>query len=239
MLLIYDNSAHIWGLRLPERERTSERASAFAGSKKWPHGCAADNSAATVWCFYATKDQNSWERLPGNVNPMPRRITSAGNEKKKKRVIKQGVAEAQNGPGLRSWLLAVTDVMWTHSWCPWVLLPCFWSWSCLPCSLIFFRMRINEEATDRMTRTVSYGASASPLCGTTAVRWDPWEGAWCGREVSSSPAGTLRAARCSNADGKERAHRGHLFMQQFSCCPENDLQEILVEMRVWLVILFC
>lgn len=78
---------------------------------------------------------------------------------------------------------------------PSVLVACFWCWSCLCCSLptaaaFYIPMRINEEAPARMTMTVSLnmhhqggGASASPLCGTTAVRLGLREAAWCGREV--------------------------------------------------------
>lgn len=100
------------------------------------------------------------------------------------------------------------------------------------------------------------------FCGTRAVRLGLREAASCRREVIfsggheryccvratppprgtqqcciSTPAAALCAARCSNTDGKDRANRGHIFMQQFCCWPENDLQEILVEFQVWIRII--
>ncbi len=39
------------------------------------HGCAADKSAATAWCYHVNMDQNLWEiRFQNLVESMPQRI---------------------------------------------------------------------------------------------------------------------------------------------------------------------
>ncbi len=38
------------------------------------HGCAADKSAATAWCYHVNMDQNLWGMFQHLVESMPRRI---------------------------------------------------------------------------------------------------------------------------------------------------------------------
>ncbi len=38
------------------------------------HGCAADKSAETAWCYHVNMDKNLWGMFPNLVESMPRRI---------------------------------------------------------------------------------------------------------------------------------------------------------------------
>lgn len=196
--LLLQSSESGWFVQEP---RTRQRgASAFGGSTKRPHGCAA-----TVWRFYGNMDQNSWEGFPGKVEPVPQSITSAGNAKKKVRKgEKTRCCWGSGAPGVSSWRpAAVCDVMWTHCWCPRFLQRVSDAGPACAAALDLSRWgsmrrrRPEWQWPSPLTSTTRGVVRLPILCGTRAVRLGLREAAWSGREVIFSAGHECYCCMCT------------------------------------------
>ncbi len=46
------------------RSQSNRAPLGCGGTGDWHHGCAADKSAATAWCYHVNMDQNLWGMFP-------------------------------------------------------------------------------------------------------------------------------------------------------------------------------